>query len=117
VPATVNIRRFAQTMVIIFAMVAVLLPLCMAVGCGMGSMSMDGSSMLGFSSDCVKVMTSGAEAATAPGSPQSLILLLVAAFGLAFAIASPPLSSRLVRVVAEEPPPPPEDPRGVRLII
>jgi hypothetical protein len=103
--------------VIIIAMVAVLLPMCMAFGCGMSPMAMMGSSTLGFSSDCGNTMTSVAQAATAPGSPQSLIMLLVAAFGLAFVLASPPLSARLVRVVAEEPPPPPEDPRGVRLII
>jgi len=103
--------------VIIIAMVAVLLPLCMAFDCGMSPTDMMGSSMLGFSSDCGKTMTSVAQVATAPGSPQSLILLLVAAFGMAVAFAAPPLSSRLVRVVAEEPPPPPDDPRGVRLII
>ena len=33
-PATVNIRRFALTMVIIIAMVAVLLPLCMVSAAG-----------------------------------------------------------------------------------
>ena len=62
-------------------------------------------------------MTSAAQAAIAPGNLQSLILLLVAAFGVAFVFAAPSLAMRLVRVVAEEPPPPPEDPRGVRLII
>ena len=103
--------------VIILAMVAVLLPLCMAVGCGMSPMGMAGSSMLGFSSECTDAMVTTAQLATAPGSPQSLILLLVAAFAGAFVLASPPLSARLVRVVAESPPAPPDDPRGVRLII
>ena len=117
-PATTDIRRLSQTMVVIIAMVAVLLPLCMAVRCGRGSRGLMGhSSMLGFSSECVDVMSSGAEAAIAPGSPQSLILLLVAAFGLAFVLAAPSPAVRLVRVVAEDPPAPPEDPRGVRLIV
>jgi len=117
VPATANIRRVSLAMVIIIAMVAVLLPLCMAIGCEMTPMGIMGSSTLGFSSDCTDAMTSVAQAAVAPGSPQSLILLLVAAFGLAFALAAPSPVVRLVRVAAEDPPPPPEDPRGVRLII
>lgn len=110
-------RKLSIGVVAIIAMVVVLLPLCMAAGCGMSSVGMTGSSALGFSSDCSNAMTSVAEAAIAPGSPQSLILLLVVAFGLAFALAAPSLTVRLVRVVAEDPPPPPEDPRGVRLII
>jgi hypothetical protein len=103
--------------VIIIAMVAVLLPVCMAVSCGMSPMSMMGTSMLGFSSDCGSTMTSAVQAAIAPGSPQSLILMLVAAFGVASVLASPRLSTRLVRAVAEDPHAPPDDPRGVRLII
>jgi hypothetical protein len=118
VPATANIRRVSTGVVIIISMVAVLLPLCMAVGCGMSPIDMMGhSSTLGFSSDCTAAMSSAAQAAVAPGSPQSLILLLVAAFGLAFVLAAPSPAVRLVRVVAEDPPAPPEDPRGVRLII
>ena len=110
-------RKLSMGVVIIIAMVAVLLPACMAVGCGMNTMSMTGSSVLGFNSGCTATMTSVVQVATAPGSPQSLILLLVAAFGAASVLASPLLATRLVRIVAEEPPPPPEDPRGVRLII
>ena len=116
-PAQANMRRLSMGAVIVIAMITVLLPLCMALDCGMGSGGMHHSSMLGFSSDCASAMTVVAQAAVAPGSPQSLILLLVAAFGGALAFAAPPLTTRLVRVAAEDPPPPPEDPRGVRLII
>lgn len=117
VPTTANIDRVSLTMVIIISVVAVLLPLCMAIGCDMATMGMTGSSTLGFSSKCADVMASGAQAAIAPGSPQSLIMLLVAAFCMAFVLAAPQPIRRFLRVVAEDPPAPPEDPRGVRLII
>lgn len=116
-PAHANMRKLSMGPVIAIAMVAVLLPLCMAVDCGMGAGGMHHSSMLGFASDCSSPMALAAPAAIAPGSPQSLILLLVAAFGGALALTSPPLAVRFVRAAAVDPPPPPEDPRGVRLII
>lgn len=116
-PAQANMRRLSMGTVIAIAMITVLLPMCMALDCGMGSGGMHHSSMLGFSSECASAMTVVAQAAVTPGSPQSLIMLLVAAFAGALVLTSPPLAMRLVRVVAEEPPPPPEDPRGVRLII
>jgi ABC-type spermidine/putrescine transport system permease subunit II len=104
-------------MVIIIAMVAVLLPLCMMVGCGMSTTQMLGSSMLGFSSACATTMTSNAEAAIAPANLQSLILTLVAALGAVFVFATPRHSTRLIRVLAEDPPAPPEDPLGARFIV
>lgn len=106
-----------MAMVIIIAMIAVLLPLCMMVECSMGASQAMGSHGIGFGSDCVTAITGGAQAAITPGSVQSLILLLVAAFGGALAFAATPLTTRLVRAVAEDSPAPPDDPRGVRLII
>jgi ABC-type spermidine/putrescine transport system permease subunit II len=106
-----------MAMVIIFAMVSVLLPLCMMVGCGMSTSEMLGSSMLGFSSQCATTMTSTAEAAIAPANLQSLILTLVAALGVVFVLAAPQQSTRLIRVLAEDPPAPPEDPLGARFIV
>jgi hypothetical protein len=105
-----------MAMVIIIAMVAVLLPLCIMLGCGMGPSEM-ASHTFGFSSQCATTMVSGAEAAIAPANIQSLILTLVAAIGAAFVLTSPQFTMRLVRVVAEDPPPPPEDPRGARFIV
>jgi ABC-type spermidine/putrescine transport system permease subunit II len=106
-----------MAMVIIIAMVAVLLPLCMMVGCDMSASQMLGSSTLGFSNACVSTMTSNAQAAIAPGNLQSLILTLVAALGAVFILTTPQFTMRLVRVVAEDPPPPPEDPRGARFLV
>jgi hypothetical protein len=115
---TADIRKVSLIMTIIIAMIAVLLPVCMVVQCGMGADQMAmGSHGLSFGGACVGTMTSGAQAAIAPGSPLSLILLLVAAFGGALVLTAPPLVVRPVRAMAEDPPPPPEDPRGERLII
>jgi hypothetical protein len=97
-------------MVIIFAMVAVLLPLCMMVGCDMSASQMLGSSTLGFGKACTTTVTSSAQAAIAPNNLQSLILTLVAAIGAAFVLTAPQSSMRLVRAVAE-------DPRGARFIV
>ena len=110
-------QKFSIGVVTIMAMVAVLLPACMAVGCSMGLSGMAGSKMLGLTSACAKTVTSVAQAAVAPGSQQSLILTLVAALGMVVVFFAPPLVMRPVRAVAEDPPPKPEDPRGVRLII
>jgi len=121
VPTAANIRRVSIGVLTIIAIVAVLLPVCMAMGCNMGSGmaggSMAGGPMAGFNAECASTMTSLAQAAIAPGSQLTFLLTLVAALGMAFVLFSPPLTMRLVPIVAEEPPPPPEDPRGVRLII
>jgi hypothetical protein len=106
-----------MAMVIIIAMVAVLLPLCMMVGCDMSASQMLGSSTLGFSNACVSTITSNAQAAIAPGNMQTLILTLVAALGVVFVLTAPQSSMRLVRAVAEDPPAPPEDPRGARFLV
>ena len=116
-PTKANMHKLSLGVVIIIAMVAVLLPVCMSVGCDMGATGMGDSSMLGFNAICIDMSTGLAPAATAPGSPQTLILTLVAALGMVLVLFSPPLTMRPVRAVAEDPPPPPEDPRGVRLII
>lgn len=119
-PATADIRKFSLGMVVIIAMITVLLPLCMAVACDMGTSGMSGmtgSSVLGFNAECVSAITGGAQAAIAPGSQQSLILTLVAALAVMFVLAIPPVTMRSILAVAEDPPAPPEDPRGVRLII
>lgn len=116
-PAAANMRKLSMGAVIIIAMVAVLLPLCMVVECGMSASEMARASALGLGETCVKAVTGGAQAAIAPGSPQSLILTLVAALGMALVFAFPPLTMRPLRAMAKDPPAPPEDPRGVRLII
>ena len=115
--APADMRKVSMAMVIIIAMVAVLLPLCMMVGCGMSTSQMLGSPILGFSSACATTMTSNAQAAIAPGNLQSLILTLVAALGVVFVLTTPQFTMRLIRVGAEDPPPPPEDPRGARFLV
>ena len=116
--ATNDMRKISMTMVIIFAMVAVLLPLCVMLGCGMDLSHMMGSHTgFSFSDACTSAAGSVAQAAIAPGNLQTLIMTLVVALGLVFALALPQPSMRLVRVVAEEPPPPPEDPLGARFIV
>jgi len=117
VPATANIRRVSLSMAIIIAMITVLLPLCMMVECGMSASEMVGAPGLGFSKQCVNTMTSVAQAATEPGNPVSLLVLLFVAFGGALVFAGPQLALRPLRMVAEDPPAAPDDPRGVRLII
>jgi len=117
VTTTANIRRISIGVLTIVAMVAVLLPVCMAIGCDMGSTGMAGGPMSGFTTQCASTMTSLAQAAIAPGSQLTLLLTLVAALGMVFVLYSPSLTMRLVPIVAEDPPPPPDDPRGVRLII
>ena len=116
-PANADIRKLSVGMVIIMAMIAVLLPLCMALSCGMGMGQVMGSSTLGLSADCFTTITGGAQAAITPGNQQSLILTLVAALAVALVVVFPPLTMRPLRAVAEVPPDPPDDPRGVRLII
>ena len=116
-PTAAYKHKLSIGVVTIIAMVAVLLPACMAVGCGMGASGMAGSTMLGFNAACAKTMTSVAQAAIAPGSPQTLLLTLFAALAMVLVLFAPPLTMRPVRAVAEDPPPPPENPRGVRLII
>jgi len=116
--APINIRKVSIVTVTIFALVAVLLPLCAMLECGMSPVEMGSHHIgLGFSSTCVTTTTSVAQAAIAPGNLQTLIMTLVVALGLAFALALPDQSTGLVRVLAEEPPPPPEDPRGARFIV
>lgn len=116
-PTIPTTRRFSIATVIIFAMITVLLPLCMMVGCGMTLGEMTHASAFGLSSACVNTMASGAQAAIESGSPLSLILLLVAVFGGMLVFAAPPLAMRTLRTDAEDPPAPPLDPRGVRLIV
>ena len=116
-PTSANMHKLSLGLVIIIAMVAALLPACMAIACGTQMTGMPGSTGLGFTSQCAGTMTSGALAAISPGSPQTFILTLVAALGVVLVLVSPPLAMRPLRAVAEDPPPPPEDPRGVRLII
>ena len=116
-PTSAFKRKLSIGVVTIFTMVAVLLPACMAVGCGTGAFGMAGSTMLGFNAACSQTMASVAQAAIVPGSPQTLLLTLVAALAMVRVLFAPPLTMRPVRAVAEDPPPPPEDPRGVRLII
>jgi len=117
VPANADIRKFSVGMLIIIAMIAVLLPLCMAISCDMGMGEVMGSSTLGLSAECITTVTGGAQAAITPGNQQSLILTLVAALAVALVIAFPPLTMTPLRALAEVPPDPPDDPRGVRLII
>lgn len=116
--ATNDMRKVSIAMVIIFSMVAVLLPLCVMLGCGMNMSHMLGSHTgFGFTDACTSAAGSVAQVAIAPGNLQTLIMTLVVALGLVFALALPQQSTRLVRVVAEEPPPPPEDPLGARFIV
>jgi hypothetical protein len=120
VAATANIRKVSLIMVIIVSMVAVLLPLCVMLECGMSSPSaMLGhhGAAVGFSAACVTAMTDAAQPAILGGNQQSLILTLVAVLGIAAVLVQPPLAMRPLRAAAEDPPPPPEDPRGARLII
>lgn len=116
-PALADIRKVSLATVIILAMVTVLLPLCMMIGCGMGFTEMMGSPVLGLSSSCVNTMTTGAQVAISSGSPLSLILLMLAVVGGALLLLAPSLDVRPLRAVADNPPDPPADPRGVRLII
>ncbi|MDO8986820.1 MAG: hypothetical protein Q7V14_01155 [Coriobacteriia bacterium] len=116
-PALDNIRRISAAMVIIIAMVAVLLPLCMMVGCGMGFSEMMDAPAFGVGAACVNAMGSSAQAALAAGNPQSLILLLVAVLGATLVLFAPSLSVRPSYAVAKCPPDAPRDPLGVRLIV
>lgn len=115
---TGDIRKVSMIMVVAIAMVAVLLPMCAMLQCQMTPLEMLHSHMgLGFSSRCATTMDSAAQAAVAPGSLQTIILMLFAVMGFVYALALPSRSVRFVRVSAEEPPPPPEDPLGTRLTI
>ncbi len=116
-PTVANTRRFSAATVIIFAMITVLLPLCMMVGCGMTFGEMASAPALGLSSACLNTMVDGPLAAINPGSPMSFILLLVAVLGVVFVLAAPGLALRPLCAAAESPPAPPLDPRGVRLIV
>ena len=116
--ATNDMRKVSIAMVIILAMVAVLLPLCVMIGCGMDTGHMMGSHTgFGFTDACTNAAGDAAQAAIAPGNLQTLIMTLVVALGLVFSLALPQPSAHLVRIVAEEPPPPPEDPLGARFIV
>lgn len=113
--------KFAMVAVIAFMLVAVLLPMSMAVtGCQMASMSggmMPISFGAAFNSVCTMVQDPSIPAAI-DGPTLSLLIVVIAA--LAFAVASvvrPQLSvaRSLVPVAASPPPEPPEPPLGESL--
>ncbi|MBU4555646.1 MAG: hypothetical protein KJ747_02100 [Actinobacteria bacterium] len=116
-PTLANIRRLSAAMTIIIAMVAVLLPLCMMVGCGMGFSEMMDAPAFGVGVACVNAMGNVAQVALAAGNPQSLILLMVAVLGAAVVLFAPLLTLRQSYAAAEFPPDAPRDPLGVRLIV
>jgi len=115
-----NMNKFALTLAIMMALVAVALPTCQMVGCDMGLMPMGAMPFMpqgGAYSDCPGewVVNSSGTTGIIPSGIDSMTLTLLAGIVAlaAFALA-PKLQVSHVRDYRVEPPPPPEDPLGMR---
>jgi len=115
-----NMNKFALTLAIMMALVAVALPTCQMVGCDMGVMPMGAMPFMpqgGAYSDCPGewVVNSTGQSGIIPSGIDTTILTLLAGIvALAVFVLAPKMQVSHVRDYRVEPPPPPEDPLGMR---
>lgn len=115
-----NMNKFALTLAIMMALVAVALPTSQLVGCDMGIMPNGAMPFMpqgGAYTDCPGdwVVNSGGQTGIIPTGIDSLTLMLLAGMvALAVFVLAPGLRLSSVRDYRVDPPPPPEDPLGMR---
>lgn len=115
-----NMNRFALTLAIMMALVAIAIPTCQMVGCDMGLMPNGAMPFMpdgGAYTDCPGewVVNSGGQSGIIPSGMNSMILtLLVGIVALAVFTRAPRMQISHVRDYRVDPPPPPQDPLGMR---
>lgn len=117
-----DMRKLVLPLIVVFAIVAVIVPSCQMVGCTAPMRFMPlltGVLGLGATSNCGGTFVfDKAPSAVVPSGADSLLLTLVAAVAIAVAaLFAPPALARSLALVRIEPPWPPEDLRGQRLLI
>jgi len=108
------------SLAIAVAIVAIMVPTCVMIGCSMsgGMMFVPFGDKASISSPCDGTyLFSTAPVGTVPGGAESTLLTLVAALVVAVAVVAPRMTAQPVRMARDGPPPPPEDPGDVRLRI
>lgn len=115
-----NMNRFALTLAIMMALVAIAIPTCQMVGCDMGLMPSGAMPFMpdgGAYTDCPGewVVNSGGQSGIIPSGIDSMTLTLLAGIvALAVFVLAPNVQVSRVQSYRTDPPPPPEDPLGMR---
>lgn len=117
-----DMRRLLLPLIVVFAIVAVIVPTCQMVGCTAPMRFLPlvttGLSITGPGGCGGAFVFSNAPLAVPPTGADSLLLSLATGLAVAgAALFAPRADLTPVRVVRVELPPPPEDPRGERLLI
>jgi len=108
------------TLAVIVALVAVVIPTCVMVGCTMsgGRMFVPFGSETTISAPCGgSYIFNSSPLGTIPSGIDALILSFVAALAATLVLFAPQPMVQPVRLARDGPPPPPEDPGDVRLLI